>query len=132
MSKPRSVTSIQNEWPDHPVGDFPMLMAKAEKPPESLLTIPGELHRAVMTLSAEDRRDRAKVNAAAAGGGSQPSTLTIRRRSICGFPCCPSKRKDPGDRDSQYHLYMGSSEQDQNTAQVRDRKIIHIDMDGAP
>jgi hypothetical protein len=49
-----------------------MLMAKAEKPPESLLTIPGELHRAVMTLSAEDRRDRAKVNAAAAGGAASP------------------------------------------------------------
>lgn len=40
----------------------------AEKPPESRLTIPAELHHAVMTLSPEDRRDRAKVNAAAAGG----------------------------------------------------------------
>jgi hypothetical protein len=39
----------------------------AEKPPESLLTIPAELHHAVMTLSPEDRRVRAKVNAAAAG-----------------------------------------------------------------
>jgi hypothetical protein len=38
----------------------------AEKPLESLLTIPAELHQAVMTLSPEDRRDRAKVNAAAA------------------------------------------------------------------
>jgi hypothetical protein len=38
----------------------------AEKPPESLLTIPGELHHAVMTLPPEDRRDRAKVNAALA------------------------------------------------------------------
>jgi hypothetical protein len=39
----------------------------AEKPPESLLTIPAELHHAVMTLSPEDRRDREKVNAAAVG-----------------------------------------------------------------
>ncbi|MEH2545617.1 hypothetical protein V1283_002262 [Bradyrhizobium sp. AZCC 2262] len=39
----------------------------AEKSPESLLTFPAELHHAVMTLSPEDRRDRAKVNAAAAG-----------------------------------------------------------------
>jgi hypothetical protein len=38
----------------------------AEKSPESLLTIPAELHHAVMTLPPEDRRDRAKVNAAAA------------------------------------------------------------------
>ena len=38
----------------------------AEKPRESLLTIPAELHHAVMTLSPEDRRDRVKVNAAAA------------------------------------------------------------------
>jgi hypothetical protein len=38
----------------------------AEKPPESLLTIPAELHHAVMTLSPGDRQDRAKVNAAAA------------------------------------------------------------------
>jgi hypothetical protein len=38
----------------------------AEKPPESLLTIPAELHHAVMTLPPEDRRERAKVNAAAA------------------------------------------------------------------
>lgn len=38
----------------------------AEKPPESLLTISGALHHAVMSLSPEDRKDRAKVNAAAA------------------------------------------------------------------
>ena len=38
----------------------------AEKPQESFLTIPAELHHAVMTLPPEDRRDRAKVNAAAA------------------------------------------------------------------
>jgi hypothetical protein len=38
----------------------------ADKPPESLLTIPAELHRAVMELAPEDRRDRAAVNQAAA------------------------------------------------------------------
>jgi DNA polymerase IV len=43
------------------------------------------------------------------------------------FSLLSFERKDPGDRDSQYHLHMGSSEQ--NTAQLRDRKIIHIDMD---
>jgi hypothetical protein len=45
----------------------------AEKPRESLLTIAAELHHAVMTLSPEDRRDRAKVNAAAAGA-ADPQT----------------------------------------------------------
>jgi hypothetical protein len=38
----------------------------ADKPPESLLTIPAELHRAVLELAPEDRRDRAAVNQAAA------------------------------------------------------------------
>jgi hypothetical protein len=38
----------------------------ADKPPESLLTIPAELHRAVLELTPEDRRDRAAVNQAAA------------------------------------------------------------------
>jgi hypothetical protein len=37
-----------------------------DKPPESLLTIPAELHRAVLELTPEDRRDRAAVNQAAA------------------------------------------------------------------
>ncbi|MGY3529337.1 hypothetical protein ACVILK_006811 [Bradyrhizobium embrapense] len=37
-----------------------------EKPLDSPLTIPAELHRALMELSPEDRRDRAKVNQAAA------------------------------------------------------------------
>ncbi|MGY4572112.1 hypothetical protein ACVWY5_005182 [Bradyrhizobium sp. USDA 3256] len=39
----------------------------ANKPLESQLTIPAELHRAVMELAPEDRRDRAKLNDAAAG-----------------------------------------------------------------
>lgn len=38
----------------------------ANKPFESPLTIPVELHRAVMELAPEDRRDRAAVNQAAA------------------------------------------------------------------
>ena len=38
----------------------------ANKPLESQLTIPAELHRAVMELSPEDRRDRDAVNQAAA------------------------------------------------------------------
>jgi hypothetical protein len=38
----------------------------ADKPPESLLTIRAELHRAVMELAPEERRDRAAVNQAAA------------------------------------------------------------------
>ena len=38
----------------------------ANKSPESLLTIPAELHRTVMELTPEDRRDRAAVNRAAA------------------------------------------------------------------
>jgi hypothetical protein len=36
----------------------------AEKPLDSMLAIPAELHDAVMALSPEDRRDRAKVNEA--------------------------------------------------------------------
>jgi hypothetical protein len=36
----------------------------AEKPHESMLTIPAELHDAVMALSPDERRDRAKVNEA--------------------------------------------------------------------
>jgi hypothetical protein len=36
----------------------------ADRPLRSHLTIPAELHRAVMELAPEDRRDREKVNAA--------------------------------------------------------------------
>ena len=38
----------------------------ATKPLETQLTIPAEVHRAVMELAPEDRRDRAAVNQAAA------------------------------------------------------------------
>ena len=37
----------------------------AEKPVQSMLTIPAVIHHAVMALSPEDRRDRGKVNDAA-------------------------------------------------------------------
>lgn len=36
----------------------------ADKPLNSLLTLPADIHRAVMSLSPEERRDRAKVNEA--------------------------------------------------------------------
>jgi len=42
-------------------------------------------------------------------------------------PCCPSK-EGPKAPDSQYILNM-ASDQGQNTIEMRDRKIIHIDMD---
>jgi hypothetical protein len=35
-----------------------------EKPPESPLTIPAEIHHAVMSMPPEARHDRAKVNEA--------------------------------------------------------------------
>jgi hypothetical protein len=34
----------------------------ANKPPESMLTIPAEIHNAVMILTEEERKDRAIVN----------------------------------------------------------------------
>jgi hypothetical protein len=37
----------------------------AEKPVDSMLTIPAEIHEAVMALSPEERRDRVKFNEAA-------------------------------------------------------------------
>jgi hypothetical protein len=46
-------------------GQGPLRREWAEKPLDSMLTIPAELHDAVMALSPEDRRDRAKVNEAA-------------------------------------------------------------------
>lgn len=36
----------------------------ANKPPESTLTIPADIHHAITSLSPEARRDRAKVNEA--------------------------------------------------------------------
>ncbi len=51
----------------------------AEKPLDSPLTIPAELHRAVMELSPEDRRDRAKVQSGRCTGGFRPM---IYKRSL--------------------------------------------------
>jgi hypothetical protein len=48
----------------------------AEKPLDSLLTIPTELHQTAMELELEDRLDRAKVNEAAARAEA--------RRFVCG------------------------------------------------
>lgn len=42
----------------------------ANKPLDSPLTIPAEIHDAVMTLTEDERRDRAIVNAAMRTGGS--------------------------------------------------------------
>ena len=47
----------------------------AEKPLDSPLTIPADLHRSVMELAPEDRRDRAKVNEAAARAESEGRTV---------------------------------------------------------
>jgi DNA polymerase IV len=41
---------------------------------------------------------------------------------------CWASKEGPKVADAQYNLHM-TSHQDQNTAEVRDRKIIHIDMD---
>ena len=45
---------------------FDLFWQWADKPLESSLTIPAELHRAVMELAPEDRWARAPVNQAAA------------------------------------------------------------------
>lgn len=45
---------------------FDRLWQWTNKPPDSPLTIPAELHRAVMELAPEDRQNRAAVNQAAA------------------------------------------------------------------
>jgi hypothetical protein len=49
---------------------FDQWWERANKPPESLLMIPAEIHNAVMTLTEEERLDRAIVNEAVRTGGS--------------------------------------------------------------
>ncbi|MBW7970035.1 hypothetical protein [Bradyrhizobium sp. BR 10289] len=44
---------------------FDQWWAWAQKPRDSSMTIPSWLHEAVIMLAPEERRDRAKVNAAA-------------------------------------------------------------------
>ena len=46
----------------------------AEKPLDSMLAIPAELHDAVMALSPDERRDRAKVQCSSASGRTEPGT----------------------------------------------------------
>ena len=43
---------------------FDLWWAWAEKPPHSTLTIPAEIHEAVMALPPNERHDRAKVKEA--------------------------------------------------------------------
>jgi hypothetical protein len=58
--------SLLSRPPGGPVMDaFDRFWQWADKPPESLVTIPAELHTAVMEPAPEDRRDRAKVDHAA-------------------------------------------------------------------
>ena len=52
---------------------FDRFWQRANKPLDSLITIPAELHRAVMELAPDDGRDRAKVNEAAARARAEPS-----------------------------------------------------------
>lgn len=52
------------------MGIFDRFRQWAEKPPESPLTIPAELHRAVMDLAPE--RNRAKMNQAARRSEAPP------------------------------------------------------------
>ena len=47
---------------------FDLWWASAEKPPHSTLTIPAEIHEAVMALPPNERHDRAKVNEAVRHG----------------------------------------------------------------
>ena len=47
---------------------FDLVWEWAEKPVDSILTIPVEIHDAVMALPPDERRDRAKVNEAVRDG----------------------------------------------------------------
>jgi len=80
----------------------------ADKPLDSALTITAELHRAVMELAPEDRRDRAKVIEAAARVGGpmnnhllgpfrarstrRPQAIGQCRRDAAPFPPKPRYR----------------------------------------
>lgn len=49
----------------------------AEKPLDSDITIPADIHNAVLTLAPESRRDRASVNAAVRNGAQSPAGADI-------------------------------------------------------
>ena len=42
---------------------------------------------------------------------------------------CPAEFRPDAQSGFEYHWYMNSPDHDQNTAETRQRKIIHIDMD---
>lgn len=65
----------------------------ADKSPKSPLAIPAELHREVMELASEERRDRATVNL------SETATLGDRRwPGRTGPPGREQRRKGPRQR----------------------------------
>ncbi len=53
---------------------FDLWWAWAEKPSHSTLTIPAEIHDAVMALPPNERHDRAKVNELCASPGGHEGT----------------------------------------------------------
>ena len=58
---------------------FDLFWQWADKPLDSPLTISAELHSAVTDLAREDRRDRAKVNEAAARANARCEDLPEHR-----------------------------------------------------
>lgn len=69
----------------------------ADKTPESSLTIPAELHRAVMELVPEDRRERTKLNRAAARAKCDCPWL-LNGSSTSLFKAAPARRQLEGHR----------------------------------
>jgi len=62
---------------------FDLWWAWAEKPPHSTLTIPAEIHEAVMALPPNERHDRAKVNEAVREGlQTWPAAAGWERRPV--------------------------------------------------
>ena len=59
---------------------FDLWWAWAEKPPHSTLTIPAEIHEAVMALPPNERHDRAKVNEAVRKSQGVMRALSLPRR----------------------------------------------------
>lgn len=53
----------------------------AEKPLDSYLTIPAEIHQAVMALPPEARRDRARVNAVVVSANQQKARDALAPRA---------------------------------------------------
>src|SRR3982074_1309863 len=72
--KPTDRTRFMNDDKDA----FDLWWEWAQKPLDSDLTIPADIHNAVMTLTPESRRDRAMVNAAVRDGAAP-----VRPPDIC-------------------------------------------------